>query len=36
MGDDPKDPVAARLWITLVVLLLLLGGVAAFIAILTP
>jgi len=34
MGLDSKDPVAKRLWITLIVLLILLGAVAAFIALL--
>lgn len=36
MGDDSNDPVAKRLWITLIVLLILLGAVAAFIVILQP
>lgn len=36
MDDDSNDPVAKRLWITLVVLLVLLGAVAAFIVILQP
>jgi hypothetical protein len=34
MGGDSKDPVATRLWITLIVLLILLGAVAAFIELL--
>ena len=35
MGRDSKDPVATRLWVTLVVLLFLLGAVAGFIALLS-
>lgn len=34
MGGDSNDPVATRLWITLIVLLILLGAVGAFIALL--
>jgi hypothetical protein len=34
MGLDLKDPVAKRLWITLIVLVILLGAVTAFIALL--
>lgn len=35
MGHDSKDPVATRLWVTLVVLLFLLGAVVGFIALLS-
>jgi hypothetical protein len=34
MGVGSKDPVAKRLWITLTVLMILLGAVGAFIAVL--
>ena len=33
MGTDLDDPVVKRLWFTLIVLLILLGAVATFIAI---
>jgi len=34
MGGDSNDPVEKRLWVTLTVLLILLGAVGAFIAVL--
>jgi len=35
MGGDSKDPIATRLWVTLIALLILLGSVGAFIALLS-
>ena len=34
MGANSNDPVAKRLWVTLIVLLILLGAVGAFIVLL--